>query len=198
MVEGFQIRNQTHALSHEGARYFGLLEISKTGADHHDYRWLVGVRNSHDKSIPAGVVAGTRVLVCDNLSFSGSVKIQRKHTRYAYRDLRPMVNQAVGSLNAHLGKLDSKIIRMKEIGVRDTTVHDLVVRAVDAGAITCSQMPAVLSEWREPSHEVFKRRNAWSLFNSFTEVTKRIPPHSQVDRGEVLQELFDDRFCLPA
>jgi hypothetical protein len=34
----------------------------------------------------------------------------------------------------------------------------------------------VLSEWREPSHEAFKPRTRWSLFNAFTEVLR---PFSQ-------------------
>lgn len=198
LVAGFQVRNQTHALSHEGARYFGVLEIERAGVARDDYSWLVGVRNSHDKSVPAGVVAGTRVFVCDNLAFSGMFKIQRKHTRYAYRDLRPLINEAVESLNVHLTGMDRKIDQLKSLGIRETTVHDLVVRAVDMGAITCSQIPDVLSEWREPSHKEFTPRNAWSLFNSFTEVTKSLAPHMQVPRGEALQRLFDQRFSLPS
>jgi hypothetical protein len=30
----------------------------------------------------------------------------------------------------------------------------------------------VLDEWREPSHEAFLPRTAWSLHNAFTEVAK--------------------------
>lgn len=46
---------------------------------------LVGLPNSHDQSYPAGLVAGTSVLVCDNRAFAGEVKISRKHTRFALR-----------------------------------------------------------------------------------------------------------------
>ena len=42
--------------------------------------FVVGVRNSHDKSFPAGLVIGASIFVCDNLSFSGEVKLARKHT----------------------------------------------------------------------------------------------------------------------
>ncbi len=38
------------------------------------------VRNSHDKTFPAGIVAGTQVPVCDNLSFAGEISLARKHT----------------------------------------------------------------------------------------------------------------------
>jgi len=83
---GFLLTGESHALSHAGARYFGLFEVNTPRHTNRDYTWTVGIRNSHDKSIPAGLVAGSKVLVCDNLSFTGEVKISRKHTRYAQRD----------------------------------------------------------------------------------------------------------------
>ena len=52
-----------------------------------DYCWVLGLRNSHDKTFPAGIVAGASVFVCDNLSFSGEIKFARKHTRFIVRDL---------------------------------------------------------------------------------------------------------------
>jgi hypothetical protein len=35
-----------------------------------------------------------------------------------------------------------------------------------------NEVTDLLKEWREPSHEEFNGRNAWSLFNSYTEVLK--------------------------
>lgn len=36
--------------------------------------------------------------------------------------------------------------------VLDWQAHDLVIRAVDCRAITTSQVPDVVQEWREPNH----------------------------------------------
>ena len=191
---GFHIRSRTHALSHEGARYFGLIEVYKNYTEHEDYTWIVGIRNSHDKSIPAGVVAGSRVFVCDNLAFNGMVKIQRKHTRYAQRDLRPLTKGAIEELDKHLNAQDLRISHYKEKNVTDLRAHDMIVRAVDAGAITNTQIPDVLEQWRDPAHECFQERNAWSLFNAFTEITKTNKLHTQVRRGENLQRLFDEKY----
>ena len=73
----------------------------------------------------------------------------------------------------------------------DTRAHDLVVRALDCGVITSTQVPDVLMEWREPSHEEFTPRTAWSLFNAITEVHKTVNPHTAMRRGEALYGLFD-------
>src|SRR5688500_14719883 len=49
---GMTVVNEAHALWHDGLRYFGLLEINN-GEAHDDYGFVVGLRNSHDKSFPA-------------------------------------------------------------------------------------------------------------------------------------------------
>ena len=97
-AHGFGIGETTHALSHEGKRYFGVLQILRPDDGPDDYSWIVGIRNSHDKTFPASLVMGTRVFVCDNLAFTGEVKLSRKHTRFAVRDLRFMTSRAVGRL----------------------------------------------------------------------------------------------------
>lgn len=191
---GFLITNEGHALSHEGARYFGLLEVTTPGdggGEDRDYSWVVGIRNSHDKTYPAGLVAGSKVFVCDNLAFTGEVKISRKHTRFAARDLRHLTSRAVGQLGDRFHALDRRIDAYRDKQVSDRLAHDTVVRALDCRAIVTSQIPDVLAEWRKPSHEEFATRDAWSLFNAFTEVSKGINPNTMVNRTQALHGLFD-------
>lgn len=188
---GFQITEEAHALSHDGARYFGVLSVTVQNRQKSDFGWVVGLRNSHDKSFPAGLVAGSHTFVCDNLAFIGEVKISRKHTKFAYRDLRHLTARAVGQLGDRFRGLDQRIEAYRSEPVADWLAHDLSVRAVDCGAITATQIPEVLQEWRKPSHDAFQPRNAWSLFNAFTESLKTINPHMALRRGEALHGLFD-------
>ena len=67
----------------------------------------------------------------------------------------------------------------------------IVVRSADCRAITASQIPDVLQEWRTPEHEAFRPRNAWSLFNAFASVYRTINPHTALRCGEALHGLFD-------
>ncbi len=193
---GFNIKGETHAITHDGARYFGVIQIDIPDRLDRDYGWVVGIRNSHDKSLPAGLVAGTQVFVCDNLAFNGEVKLSRKHTRYAMRDLRQLTARAVGQLGDKFHDLDRRIITYKQKFLPDQQAHDLVIRAIDCRAITASQVPSVLKEWREPSHDAFIPRNAWSLFNAFTEVFKTINPQTAIQRGQALHGLFDGQVGL--
>ena len=63
---GLSVVGEAHGLGRGGARYFGLLEVVN-GRPGGDFGLVVGLRNSHDKSFPAGLAVGARVLVCDNL-----------------------------------------------------------------------------------------------------------------------------------
>ena len=63
---GLIVGTQAHSLTHDGMRYFGLMEIQRRESDQ-DYCWVLGLRNSHDKTFPAGIVAGSSVFCCDNL-----------------------------------------------------------------------------------------------------------------------------------
>ncbi len=171
LEQGFTVAGQAHGLTHDRARYFGLLEI-----DAHvsglEYNYVVGVRNSHDQRFSAGVVAGSQVLVCDNLSFSGEIQLARKHTPRILQDLPALAMDAVAGLKRYWDRHDRRVDYYRRVRLNDRCAHDLIIRAVDAGVMANGYIPKVLHEWRHPRHEVFKPRTAWSLQNAFTEVFK--------------------------
>jgi len=167
-----KIGHVAHSLSHEGLRYFGLIEVSSRELREQDYAYVLGIRNSHDKTFPAGLVAGASVFVCDNLSFSGEIRVSRKHTRFIKRDLVTLVQGSIGKLMTAWNEQDKRIERYKGHQLTDEVVHDIAVRSVDAGVLPNRKLPDLLHEWREPRYEDFQPRTAWSLFNSYTEVLK--------------------------
>jgi hypothetical protein len=61
-----RIVTEAHGMSADGLRYFGLLQVAN-GDEEQDYSYVLGLRNSHDKRFPAGLVVGSSVFVCDNL-----------------------------------------------------------------------------------------------------------------------------------
>ena len=171
LEHGMTVDGQAHGLSHDAARYLGLLEV-KAHNGNSDYRHVVGVRNSHDMKFSAGVVAGSQVLVCDNLSFAGEIQIARKHTPRILCDLPRLASDAVSGLRRYWDQHDQRVARYQGIGINDVRAHDLIVRSVDEGVMANSYIPRVLSEWRGPAHREFEPRNVWSLQNAFTEVFK--------------------------
>jgi hypothetical protein len=191
---GFEVVRENHALAGNGNRYFGVLDL-KNENSHEDYSWVVGLRNSHDRSFAAAVAGGTRVFVCDNLAFSGEVMLQRKHTKHAERDLRHLTTQLVGHLGGLFTATGKRIEAYKDRELTAPDAHHLLISAIDARAITPSSLPGVLDAWRHPQHEEFKPRTAWSLFNAFTEGNGGMPATPMmVKRNVALHGLFDG-FC---
>lgn len=170
---GLRICNEAHALWGGGQRYFGLMELEDDGG-RADYSLVLGVRNSHDKSFPAGIALGSGVFVCDNLAFSSEVVLTRRHTRFIERDLPQIVHRAVAQLTAMRGTQDQRIETYRSRDLSDRNAHDLLIRSLDAQVLPVTQLPNVLSEWRNPSHPEFAKggKTAWRLFNAFTEALK--------------------------
>jgi len=184
------IVQQAHALTHDGSRYFGLLQV-QNGCSNPDYTWVLGLRNSHDKSLPAGLVAGSQVFVCDNLAFCGEVHVSRKHTTNILRDLPVLVGGALERLLALFRTQDQRVDQYKTARLSDADAHDLTVRALDADVICASRIPDVLKEYREPRYDAFKPRTAWSWFNAVTETLKG-SLHLLPRRTQALYRICDD------
>lgn len=187
---GYTITKTQYAIHKDGNRFFGLMWL-KNGTNYSDYSLMVGLRNSHDKSFPSAIALGSSVFVCDNLAFSGEVKLARRHTINIERDLPNVVQRALGRLSDLRVNQDTRIEAYKKFDVSDLQAHDLIVRALDTRVINTCRLPKVLAEYRTPKHPEFKPRNAWSLFNSFTEVFKETPIDELPSRSQALHGLMD-------
>jgi hypothetical protein len=192
-----EIVNEAHALTKDGNRYFGLLQVNRRSTEvvttdvDRDYAFVAGLRNSHDKSFPVGLAIGGGVFVCDNLSFSGEIQFARRHTSRVLEALPVLTGEAVSKLQQGWTKADARVAGYKDQQIDDVRAHDIVVRAYDLKAITLSQVPHVLNEWRHPRHDEFRIRNVWSLFNSFTEVMKSTALYELPRRTIRLQGVLD-------
>ena len=97
---GLSITQEAHALARNGLRYFGLFQVAgiPNFSQESNIGTVIGLRNSHDKSFPAGINAGSAPFVCDNLAFSGEVRVSRKHTRFVLRDLPGLSSELIAKL----------------------------------------------------------------------------------------------------
>src|SRR5262249_47496177 len=137
---------------------------------------------------PAALVLGASVFVCDNLSFSGEVKLARKHTAHIERDLPQLVDRAVGLLGGLRQTQEQRFATYQGHEITDGQAHDLIIQALDARVVPVTKVPDVLTEWREPRHPEFcEGRTAWRLFNAFTEILKgnlgELPRRTQALHG---------------
>ncbi len=194
---GLALVSESHALGRNGDRYFGLLRVSD-GRDARDFGLTIGVRNSHDKKFPAGLVVGATVLVCDNLSFSGEVTLARRHTSHLYHDLPQLLDAAIGRLGDLRRSQEQRFGAYKVHELTDVAAHDLLVQVLDAHVLPVTKLPLALEEWRHPRHREFAEgKTAWRLFNAITEASKGCDLQLLPRRTQALHGVIVHRSRLP-
>ena len=193
-VSGFQVVNQVHALARNEARYFGLMEIS---SPHDDYSTIVGLRNSHDQSFAASLVLGSGVFVCDNLCFSGEVKVARKHTRFINRDLPQLLHKAMGALTDLEVNQVARIAAYKDCSLSPSEADHLLMEFLRTRVIPPTKTLKIFNEYKNPRHpeqQEFKN-SVWGLFNAVTEHTKGSLSDAP-RRGQLLHGIMDSKVGL--
>ena len=169
---GFTIQDEVHSLARDNQHYFGLFAVDHPNREASDRGCVVGIRNSHDKTFPAGLCAGDAPFVCDNLIFTNTIKLARRHTRNILNDLDTTINRAIGKLFNFWHGQDQRIEAYKNRSIGNVLAHDLIIKAVRAGALPKSKILDVADQWASSDHLEFRDRNVNSLYNAFTEIYK--------------------------
>ncbi len=169
---GFTIQDEVHSLARGNQHYFGLFAVDHPNREASDRGCVVGIRNSHDKTFPAGLCAGDAPFVCDNLIFTNTIKLARRHTRNILNDLDTTINRAIGKLFNFWHGQDQRIEAYKNRSIGNVLAHDLIIKAVRAGALPKSKVLDVADQWESSDHIEFRDRNVNSLYNAFTEIYK--------------------------
>ncbi len=187
---GFTIQDEVHSLARNNNHYFGLFSVEHPNREATDRGTVVGIRNSHDKTFPAGLCAGDAPFVCDNLIFTNTIKLARRHTRNILNDLDFTINRALGKLFGFWHGQDARIEAYKNRSIGNVYANDLIVKAAQVGALPKSKIIDVVNQWESSDHPEFHGRNVNSLYNAFTEVYKgnltQLP-----NRSEALHSVLD-------
>lgn len=68
---------EQHTVDKSGLKYWGTLDLEAMGEG---MRFSIGIRTSHDRTTSLALIAGYRVMVCQNGCFSGDfLPVMRKH-----------------------------------------------------------------------------------------------------------------------
>jgi len=163
---GFSIGREELGLSQDNARFFGTLDLTSPIVE--GVSLSIGVRNSHDKTFPIGLVGGSRVFACDNLAFFGEIYVAKKHTRFGKERFDEGISRAIQSLSAHSQVEKARITSYRDTQLSENEAAACLLHAFEQKVLSARTLPTAVNEWRLPSHDEFKPRTAWSLFNALT------------------------------
>ena len=171
---GLKIKDEQFGALKDGGRFFGLMELEPAFGSSDDFGLMVGLRASHDQSLARGLVVGSRVFVCDNLAFSGEVKISTKQTTNIMDRLPGMVYQAVETIPGHFEVQEHRFEAYKDREIKPRWGDAALVEMIRRGVLSPSAMGKAMLEWDKPSHEEHAQygHSVWRLQNAVTEALK--------------------------
>jgi len=147
------VLNREYSLNATGTKMFGVWQLSGSQSKQQD--WAVGIRNSIDKSMTVGLVAGIKVFVCSNLVFSGDVVLLRRHTNGLTDDsLRQLCNNALGQVKHDLGNFEDWFEALNDIHLFNPTESKfLTFEAMKTGALSPGKFNEIYSTFFSASGE---------------------------------------------
>jgi hypothetical protein len=178
------VSKESYSLSPDGNRFFGVLD-TRDDLMPDGIGIAIGIRNSHDQSLALGIAAGTRVFVCDNLSFTGDVIRYRKHTTRI--SVRQVVGGAVEQVLEATHREVSWYERLRVRVLGDAEAKTVLIDALRGNACTAQQLPCIAKGYFDA---VDQSRTAWSLYNAFTDTYRDQHPSVTLRRSRLLNAVF--------
>lgn len=177
-VHGWEVTHDEYAVRKDGARFFGLLELAPREGEYisaKDWALQIGVRGSHDQSLPRGLTFGSRVFVCSNLCFHGDLaRIETKQTLNINERLPRLINGAIGQLEHVAQHNVQRFDRYHQTDLNPRQGDAALVELHRRDALSGAQLARAIREWDNPSFEDHAEdgHNVWRLFNAATEALK--------------------------
>lgn len=171
------IHNMEFAVSKDGMKMFGLMELETT---FNGCRFALGLRNAHDKSMRLAMTVGYRVFVCENMAFSGDfAPVLAKHSKN-FR-LQDALSIGVDNMQRNFAPMVQAVDRWRDSQLSDVSAKLIIYQAfVEAELDVSKHLDRKVHElYFNPTHEDFQRRTMWSLSNAFTSAFKELDPLPQ-------------------
>lgn len=166
-----------YAVSCDGMKLFGVLNLETT---FEGCRFSIGIRNANDKSMRLGLTVGYRVLVCDNMAFSGDfTPVLAKHTKRL--SLVDVLSVGVDRIQRNFEPIKKQVQAWKASRITDELAKLIIYRAFVEEELDAPKHLArrVHEQYFNPPFEEFAPRTMWSLSNAFTSAFKSLDPIPQ-------------------
>lgn len=186
------VTREEFAVSPDGMKLFGLIELN---VEYSGVRFAIGLRNSNDKSMRVGLVAGYRVMVCENKMLTGDFyPLSAKHSKNF--NLIDALSVAVDRIQRNIVGVEKSIEFKKNYPLDEQSARNMIYRAFLIEKFPMSLMRSLHQEFFvTPSFDEFKPKNLWSLENAFTNCFKKLKPVQQFEAtaklGKFLSLLID-------
>lgn len=216
---GVELTNERLGIDLKGQRLFGVVDVVGKDFYSKQVQLMLGFCNSYNKSMRIRVCVGGKVFVCSNRAFHAwtdeetgiSSQVGHRHTVNVNDGLWQRLDASLSQIDAYRRSQINFYERLQNTRLTQDKAYATIVRAAQADVIKKTRALNVAQEWDRQSrapeseeemsrwHPEFKKRNAFSLFNAFTEVEKERADNNLVVsnlKTVDLSNFFFDQFVL--
>jgi hypothetical protein len=185
---GWDTINTRYGLAQDNQQLFALFTID-VGDD--DSSLGIGLRQSYNKTLAIGTVAGANVFICDNLMFTGdALHVVRKNTTNVYYDFRELLKVAfAGAFDAYK-QVTADAERWKQHEVTQREGYRLLGDMLGTHKLTSTQANVAFHDWDHARYDAFESRDLNSLYQCVTEGLKSGAPGNLMERHVTAHEYF--------
>jgi hypothetical protein len=148
----------------------------------------LALRHSNQGRYALTLAFGGRVFVCENGLLIGETTVRHKHT--ISLDLQDALRRALLRFVEEEGGLALWTDDLMAVPLDERQAGHLLLEGARRGVVPWTMVKDVDEQWREPKHEEFSPRTAWSLYNAFTEACKGRGLTGQLETLRGLRGLF--------
>jgi len=175
---GFDIMAEEYVVTQDNQQFFGLMEIQPHATDvavieAKGWRINVGLRGSHNQTLPRGLLLGSSVIVCSNLCFHGNIgQFKTMQTTHMAQRLPFLIRECLTHVPEMIEDQDMAFDRMKEREISITDVKASLVTLLDRNGLSAPQLGKAWQEWKKPSFDHGSDPSVWKFFNACTQALK--------------------------
>lgn len=197
----FTVARETWCVNPSETILFGAVEVSpssmeikmpKIFGEHSNF--CIGVRHSNNSRHALSFLVGATIFICGNGVATGEIVHKRRHTKSF--DPETDIEEAISLFQKSSRNLGFQIQEMAARQVTFLETANLVIRAAETGLIPWRNVEHVWKEIKEPTHDEFAGKNAWGIYNCFTEKAKLLGVPGQIEFFRGLYPLFQDELGL--
>jgi hypothetical protein len=191
---GMNLIDERMGMDLKGMRFFGVYTVEGFDFFGGRIRLTVGFCNSYNKSMSGRMCIGGDVMVCSNSAFYAYTDKETGINGMAMAEHRPgihdglfqRIDAAFAGIEQFRKRQELFYGHLEERQITVEEAHHMIIKAAQQGVVNKTRILKVAEEWnwqeRGPENEVeereriwhpeFKPRNAYNLFQAFTEVQK--------------------------
>jgi len=155
--------------------------------------WAMGIRNSLDKKFAVGVCAGSHVLVCDNLAFTGQFIEFKRHTGSLNMDeLNALASRAIAGVTKKMSIFTEWHTQLKNFDLNDKEFKVLTFEAMKQDVFVPSKFNSFLDCYKEENAQSSHSESLYAFHGAVTRLMRDQNLFQIQRKSDNLNRVIDD------